>query len=259
MRVAAIQMEPIFGKKQQNVQAAIALMETVHADLYVLPELFNTGYLFLSNDEVEGVAEPLEGATTQALLHFARMNNCYLAYGFAEKAGRCYNSAAFVGPKGILGFYRKVHLFNREHLFFAPGDGGFPVFPTPFGTVGMMICFDWFFPESARTLALKGAQLIAHPSNLLLPHCPDAMMTRCLENKVFAATANRIGEERRGEQTLRFIGMSEIVSPRGEVLHRLDSTTTGYAYADVDLREASVKKINEFNDLLAGRRVDQYR
>jgi len=132
------------------------------------------------------------------------------------------------------------------------------VFDLPFGRVGMMICFDWIYPESARSLAIRGAQLIIHPSNLVLPYCPDAMITRCLENRVFAATADRVGRETRGSVDLRFIGASEIVSPRGEILARLGTSESGIVTVSVDLGEAEQKKINKHNDLLAGRRPDQY-
>ncbi|MFO0767873.1 MAG: nitrilase-related carbon-nitrogen hydrolase [Nitrospiraceae bacterium] len=97
-----------------------------------------------------------------------------------------------------LGCYRKTHLFFEETLFFDPGDSGFQVWDVGGAKVGVMICFDWFYPESARTLALMGADIIAHPSNLVLPHCPDSMVTRCLENRVFSITANRIGRARLG-------------------------------------------------------------
>jgi predicted amidohydrolase len=179
-------------------------------------------------------------------------------YGFVEKADRLYNSAACVGPKGFVGIYRKVHLFNREYLFFAPGDLGFPVFDLPFGKLGIMICFDWYYPESARTLALRGAQLIAHPSNLVMPHCPDAMVTRCLENRVFAATANRVGTEDRRGISFTYIGKSEIVTPSGEIIQRLSTDAPGIAVADVDLSLANSKRLNDFNDLFEGRRTEQY-
>jgi predicted amidohydrolase len=122
----------------------------------------------------------------------------------------------------------------------------------------MMICFDWIYPESARALALKGAQLILHPSNLVMPYCPDAMITRCLENRVFAATANRIGEEERGGVKFSYIGTSEIVSFRGEILCRLGAAQTGVGVAGVDLAQAADKRINEYNDLLRDRRGPQY-
>lgn len=272
MKVAIVQTDPEFGNVQKNIDDALALMSTAAADLYVLPELFNTGYNFVDKNEVEQLSEPTEGATFQSLFSFAKKTSCYIVYGFAERAERdkpqtsnlksqtsFYNSSALLGPNGLIGVYRKVHLYYRENLFFTSGDLGFPVFDLPFGKVGMMICFDWIYPESARTLALNGAQLIAHPSNLVLPYCPDAMVTRCLENRVFAATANRVGREDRGGIDLHYIGKSEIVSPKGEILVRLDQLTAGIAVQEIDLDAAKNKQINQFNDLFRDRKPTSYR
>lgn len=259
MRLAIVQTYPDFGMTEPNVHSAIELMEGSAADLFVLPELFNTGYNFLEKREVDAVAERADGPTFRSLLDFAQRHSCFIAYGFAEKSGGIYNSASLIGPHGLLGLYRKVHLFDRETLFFESGNLGFPVFDLPFGRVGMMICFDWIYPESARTLALKGAELILHPSNLVLPYCPAAMITRCLENHVFAATADRVGREKRGSFDLRFIGTSEIVSPRGELLARLGADEAGVAVVDIDLGESREKKINKHNDLLADRKPEQYK
>jgi predicted amidohydrolase len=258
MRVAVVQTEPIFGEKERNVEDALALMHKADADLYVLPELFSTGYNFVNADEVDRLSENTSGFTFEEMSAFARRKSCYVIYGFVEKTVRLFNSAALVGPHGMMGLYRKVHLYNREVLFFSPGDLGFPVFSIPIGKVGVMICFDWIYPESARTLALKGAQLIAHPSNLVLPHCPDAMVTRCLENHVFAATADRVGTELRDGMSLTFIGRSEIISPDGAILQRLGPDEPGIAVVDMNLQEALRKRINEHNDLFAGRRSNQY-
>ncbi|HTY39255.1 MAG TPA: nitrilase-related carbon-nitrogen hydrolase [Bacteroidota bacterium] len=258
MRLAIVQTRPEFGSTRANLQSAIELMESERADLYVLPELFNTGYNFIDTAEVESVAERTDGPTFQAIARFAKDRACYVAYGFAEKTNRLFNSAALVGPDGLIGLYRKIHLFDRETLLFEQGDLGFPVFDLPFGRVGMMICFDWIYPESARSLALQGAQLVLHPSNLVLPYCPDAMVTRCLESRVFSATANRVGTENRGGVNLRFIGTSEVVSPRGEIMVRLEREEPAVGVVEVDLAEARSKRINQYNDLLAGRRPDQY-
>jgi len=233
-------------------------METARADLYILPELFNTGYNFIDENEVSSLAEPLDGLTINMMIEWSKKKSCYVVFGFAEKSDRIYNSAILIGPDGMIGLYRKVHLFDRENLLFDPGNCGFPVCETPFGKIGMMICFDWIYPESARSLTLNGAQLIAHPSNLVLPFCPDAMLTRCLENRVFAATADRIGVESRGGIDLQFIGTSEIVSPNGSILCRLGSKETAIAVTEVDLSLATLKNINHYNDLLKGRRPDQY-
>ena len=292
MHTAIVQTNPIFGEVKKNVREALLLMETTKADLYILPELFNTGYNFIDEAEVKTFAEPADGLTFRTMNEWAKKNSCYIVYGFAEKADKIlaslktqkisanfanslralrlysskimffempiYNSAALVGPDGMVGLYRKVHLFDRENLFFTPGNLGFPVFDLPFGKVGMMICFDWIYPESARSLALKGAQLIAHPANLVLPFCPDAMVTRCLENKVFAATADRVGEENRGGVNLKFIGTSGIVAPNGSILCRLGTNEASIAVAEIDLSLANNKKINLHNNLFEGRRTDQY-
>ncbi|MFI5251871.1 MAG: nitrilase-related carbon-nitrogen hydrolase [Bacteroidota bacterium] len=258
MRIAIVQTSPAFGKVDSNVKEAISMMSVEQADLFVLPELFNTGYNFIDEKEVSSLAEPVDGATYQAISSYSHEHDCYIAYGIAEKADRLYNSAILTGPDGLVGLYRKVHLFYRETLYFAPGNLGFPVFDLPIGKIGIMICFDWIYPEAARTLALKGAQLLVHPSNLVMPHCPDAMVTRCLENRVFAATSNRIGTEDRGGEKLTYIGSSEIVSPKGKILARMKNTETGVVVVDIDLKEADNKKINPYNDLMDGRRKDHY-
>ncbi len=258
MHVAVVQTNPIFGEVKKNVDKALLLMETAPADLYVLPELFNSGYNFIDEAEVRTLAEPANGSTYHTIYKWTKKHSCYIVYGFAEQADRIYNSAALVGPDGIVGIYRKVHLFDWENLFFAPGNLGFPVFNLPFGKIGIMICFDWMYPESARSLALKGAQLIVHPSNLVLPNCPDAMVTRCLENKVFTATADRVGEENRGGVDLKFIGASEIIAPDGKILCRLGVHEPAISVADVELSLANKKQINEYNNLFNGRRPDQY-
>lgn len=261
MRLAIVQTHPTFGAVRENIDRAIAMMDTAPADMYVLPELFNTGYNFISQHEVTSLAEDARnGITASAMMQFAHNYSCYVVYGFAEKdGGSLYNSATIVGPSGFVGVYRKIHLYDRENLFFKPGDREFPVFDLPFGKLGIMICFDWMYPESARTLALKGAQLIAHPSNLVLPHCPDAMVTRCLENRVFAATADRIGVEDRGGFKLSYIGKSEVVSPRGEILKRLSNDKEEIDVVELDLSLANNKRINQYNNLLSDRRPEHYR
>ncbi len=258
MKIAVVQSAPIFGDVEGNRERLIDLMGTVQADLFVLPELCLSGYVFAETREVEELSEPADGPTARAFVEFARKTGSFVVFGFAERSTHLYNSSALVGPDGLVGVYRKVHLFDRERLFFAPGDRGFPVFDLPFGRVGMMICFDWMFPESARSLALRGAQLIAHPSNLVLPHCPDAMVTRCLENRVFAATANRVGREVHEGRSLSFIGTSEVVSPSGQILLRMSSDQDGAAVCDVDLSQALNKQVTPLSDVFDGRRPDQY-
>ncbi len=260
MKVAIIQTNPTFGDVQRNVDEVLRSMELLDADLFVLPELFNTGYNIASRDEVWSLAETADGgATFKRMSDFSRGHSCYIAYGFAERAMETvYNSAALVGHGQMIGVYRKVHLYFREKLFFEPGDLGFAVFQTPLARIGMMVCFDWIFPESARTLALKGADIIAHPANLVLPYCQAAMVTRCLENGVFVATANRVGKENRGGFSFTYTGGSQVVSPKGEVLLRLSDSATDRGVISVNPDASGNKRLNEFNDLFEDRRSGFY-
>jgi predicted amidohydrolase len=101
MRVAVVQTDPVFGEVKKNVDKALSLMETASADLYVLPELFNTGYNFVDEAEVRTLAEPANGSTFRTICEWTKKYSCYVVYGFAEKAEKIYNSAALVGPPWI--------------------------------------------------------------------------------------------------------------------------------------------------------------
>ena len=261
MRVGYLQFDPVFGEVARNLDHVTAQLEQVETDLIVLPELFATGYQFVSQEEVFQLAEPVpDGATTKRLADIAARRGMTIVAGLPERdGGRCFNSAIVVGPKGFIGCYRKTHLFFEETLWFTPGDSGFHVWDIGPAKVGVMICFDWYYPESARTLALQGADIIAHPSNLVLPNCPDSMVTRCLENRVFSVTANRIGSEARGgKDRLTFIGLSEVVSPRGRILHRAPRDIEDLTLVEIDPAEARLKALNDYNDLLRDRRPAFY-
>jgi predicted amidohydrolase len=261
MRVGYFQFDPVFGEVARNLDHVTARLEQAEADLIVLPELFATGYQFVSKEEVFRLAEPVpEGETTKRLTEIAARRGMTIVAGLPERAGaHCFNSAVVVGPKGFIGCYRKTHLFFEETLFFTPGDSGFQVWDTGLAKVGVMICFDWYYPEAARTLSLQGADLIAHPSNLVLPHCPDSMVTRCLANRVFSVTANRIGSEARGgKDRLTFIGMSEVVSPRGLILHRAPPDGEELTVVEIEPADARIKALNAYNDLLRDRRPALY-
>lgn len=260
IRVAVVQTDPVFGKKKQNIEQCLDLMNSVSADLYVLPELFATGYNFIETSEVQELAEPMgTGETYVSMRKFVSDRNCFVVYGFAEKRDEaCCNSAALLGHDGTSELYRKIHLFDREKLFFESGDLGFRVFETAIGRIGVMICFDWYFPESARTLALRGAQIVAHPSNLVLPNCPGCMPTRSLENRVFTATANRIGEENRGGHHMRFIGLSQVTSARGVILHRCSAETAEVGVCEIDLTLSDDKNLTARNHLFNDRRTEFY-
>jgi predicted amidohydrolase len=261
MRVGYLQFDPVFGEVKRNLDFVSERLAQVECDLLVLPELFNTGYQFASAAEAKSLSEEIPtGLTTSRLVELASARRTHVVAGLAERAGDClYNSAVLVGPRGLVGVYRKTHLFFEETLWFAPGDTGFPVYDIGPARVGLMVCFDWYYPESSRTLALKGADVIAHPSNLVLPHCPDAMITRCLENRVFAITCNRIGsEERGGKKKLTYIGNSEVISPSGKILARAKPDQVELTIVEIDPTESRQKRITNYNDLLADRRPELY-
>ncbi|MEZ4386626.1 MAG: nitrilase-related carbon-nitrogen hydrolase [Candidatus Krumholzibacteriia bacterium] len=236
LRAAVVQTAPEFGAVAANVAAALSLVPAA-CDLAVLPELGNTGYQFRDRAELAELAEPVpDGPTCTALRRHAAASGTTLAAGLAEVDGeRLFNTAVLVHPDGRVDRYRKVHLFWNEKLIFDPGDLGFPVFAACGTTVGLMICFDWLFPEAAGTLARRGARILCHPSNLVLPHCPRVMPLRALENRIFTLTANRVGHEHRGPEPLRFIGRSVIASPRGEVCASCGPDRVDVAGADLDL------------------------
>jgi len=262
MRVGFYQYEPQFGEVAKNLDAVAAALEQAEADLIVLPELFASGYQFVSQDEVMQLAEPVpDGPTTRRLGEIAKRRRMVIVAGLPERAGAaCYNSAVVVGPSGFIGCYRKTHLFFEETLFFTPGDTGFEVWDIGPAKIGVMICFDWYYPEAARTLALKGAEIICHPSNLVLPNCPDSMPVRCLENRVFAITCNRTGSEARGSKDqLTFIGNSEVVAPRGAILHRAPRDQEELCIVEIDPADARNKALTPYNDLLRDRRESLYR
>lgn len=260
-RVSVLQFEPRLLDPKANLETLQSMLSGLETDLVVLPELALSGYVFANQDEVDAVSESIpEGLCFQALMQTSRTGNFSIVYGFAEKAnGVCYNSSALINPDGSHYIYRKTHLFNREKLFFAPGDTGFNVYPAKHGVpVGMMICFDWQFPESARTLALRGARIICHPSNLVLPWCQQAMITRSLENRVFSITSNRVGTERNGDLEETFTGASQILSTKGDVLARLQTTGSGIVTCEIDPDLAALKTVTQRNDAFADRRPEFY-
>ncbi len=260
MKIGFVQFEPLFGDVDGNLERVGELIRKSDADILVLPELFNTGYVFRSREEVDSLAEQVpEGKTTRVLCDMARDKGVFIVGGLAEKDGQqIFNGSVLVSPEGYVGRYRKIHLFFEEKLWFDPGDEEFRVYDIGICTVGIMVCFDWFFPESMRVLALKGADLICHPANLVLPFCQESMKTRCLENHVFAVTANRIGTEARGDQSLRFTGMSQITGPDGSILSRGGDDSEEVQTMEIDPAAARDKSINDYNNLFADRRPGFY-
>ncbi|MFX1375787.1 MAG: nitrilase-related carbon-nitrogen hydrolase [Promethearchaeota archaeon] len=259
MKVGYIQTNPIFGNKERNFKEIETLSANLRADLIVLPELFATGYTFKSKEEAYSLAESINGITSQFLIQLAQDKEAIVVGGFAEKEGeKLFNSAMIVSENGVIGTYRKLHLYFKEKLWFNPGNKPSRLYNVKEVNIGIMICFDWIFPETVRTLALLGADIIAHPSNLVLPYCQKAMVTRCLENRVYAITANRIGQEIRGKDIFEFTGSSQITSYDGTVLSSAPSDQECIGFIEIDANLARDKKLNVYNDLLGDRRKEFY-
>ena len=261
MKIGCVQFCPVFGEVETNVTRLEELVSSADADLLVLPELATTGYTFASRNEAVLLAEPFETSRSLGRLHaLARETSCALVVGFPERdnEGNIYNAAAFLKPDGTKALYRKIHLFGTEKLFFRPGNLPFEVHDWRGVKIGMIICFDWFFPESMRVLALKGGQILCQPANLVLPWCQRAMVIRSLENRVFTVTANRYGEENRGGFSFSFTGASQITSPAGEVLVQTPAQGDFVEVVDIDPSCALNKDVSPYNNIFQDRRPEFY-
>ena len=268
--IACIQMQPVFGDIAGNVARSLTLIEEAAArgaSLVVLPELVNSGYVFRSRAEAFSLAEPVPGGpSTDAWAAVAAQHSLIIVAGICERDGdRLYNSAVVVGPRGHIGTFRKVHLWNEEALYFESGNLGFPVFETPLGRIGVGICYDIWFPETFRLCALQGADIVCVPTNWVpIPGQEDGReaMANILakaaahSNSLFIACADRVGTER-GQP---FEGQSLIVSYTGwPVAGPASRDNEELVFARVDLGEARRKRNwNAFNQVLRDRRTDVY-
>ncbi len=260
MRIGYYQFRPLFGKVRQNVKKVVNALQDVEADLIVLPELAFTGYHFLDRNELKTLAEePVRSSTVETLIKLCQEKNMYLVTGFAEKSkDKLFNSALLIGPKGIEHTYRKLHLFSEEKNMFDAGNIPLQINIVKDVKIGILVCFDWVFPETMRALTIQGAEVIAHPSNLVLSFCQEAMITRCLENRVFAVTTNRFGSDKRPHGELKFTGKSQIVGPGGLLINRAASQREVLYVTEIDPAQSRNKNITSLNDLIADRRPEYY-
>lgn len=270
LTVAAVQMEPHVGAKADNIAQSLQAIEHAArqgATVIVLPELTSSGYVFASREEAFSLAETVaDGDATEVWTEAARRLNVYVVAGLAERDGdRLFNSAIVAGPQGLIGRYRKLHLWGYEHLFFEPGNLGCPVFHTEIGRLAAVICYDAWFPETYRMLAAQGADIVCMPTNWVpMPNQPSdrmamanmLVMANAHSNGLNVICANRIGTER----AQPFIGQSLIVGAQGWPL-------AGPAAADseeillarINLKQSrQARHLNPFNDVLRDRRDDVY-
>ncbi|WP_119696268.1 nitrilase-related carbon-nitrogen hydrolase [Microbacterium halotolerans] len=267
--VACVQTDPVIGDVAANTDAtvtAVAEAADVGASLVVLPECASAGWAFRDADEARASAQSLEGgATVDAWRQVAAERDVWVCGGFSElgQDGEVYNSSVLIGPHGVASLYRKVHLWNTEADAFTPGDLGFPVVDTPFGRMGMIICYDAWIPESMRSCALAGADIVLAPSDwvpnprqdpALPPLAHVVTMAGAHQNQLYVAAASRVGAER-GQN---FIGSSIVIDPFGWPL-ATGGDEVGMVLAEIDpIGSRPARRNDPFNRPLADRRPDQY-
>jgi predicted amidohydrolase len=246
VRVAAVQMEPKLGDLAANLSAILEKLDEAAragARLVVFPECGLSGYGFDSKEEGLRYAEPIPGPSTRAVADACSRTGAHVIYGLLERDGdRLFNACVLVGPGGVVGSYRKIHLpFLGVDRFADPGDRPLEVLDAGGVRVGMHICYDGTFPETGRVLSLLGADLLVLPTNwpthseAAAAHMPAC---RALENVVYAMAVNRVGEEK----GFRFIGRSSIAGPGGEVIASAGPDGVEILYADVDPMRARTKR-----------------
>ena len=269
-RVCCQQLDPVVGDLDGNralALAAIAEGIDQRADVIVLPELVTSGYMFESVEEAAALAIAPDHEILREWADAARRHGVIIAGGFAERGedGRTYNSAAVIDATGIRALYRKLHLWDREKLWFAPGDQPPPVIDTSVGKLSVMVCYDVEFPELTRMVALGGTQLLLVPTNWPLGPRPDGerpaevviAMAAAHGNRMAIACADRAGVEREQPWT----GYSAIIGADGWVAAEkagADALTLGPVTADLDLGLALDKRYTELADVFSDRRPSLY-
>ena len=247
IRVAAVQMEPKLGRVSENLDRIAAGLEQAAASgakLAVFPECALSGYGFGSREEGLAHAVPIDGPEVGKIASIAERTGCGCIFGLLERDGsRLFNACVLIGPQGVIGTYRKVHLpFLGIDMFVDPGDRPFAVHEVAGLRVGMHICYDGSFPETARVLTLLGADLLVLPTNWPThSECAAEHMipTRAMENTVYVMAVNRVGVE----SGFRFIGGSSIADPSGTVLARAGADAEETLFAEIDPARARTKHL----------------
>ena len=255
IRVALIQMDIELGKPEINLHRGIDFIYhavDLGSDIILLPELFTTGF----SSNLKDLSEDIEGRTVKALMEICRKENVTITGSFPEKSGDgIYNSMPVITPDGVIGIYRKIHLFGgmNEQNYFRPGSD-VKVFRTSLGNLGCMICYDIRFPELARKITLLGADVILisaefpHPR---LNHWKILLKARAIENQLFVCAVNRVGKDNENS----FFGHSMVVSPWGDVIVE-GREKEEILIADLDLDE--VVDARKSLPVLEDRREDVY-
>jgi 5-aminopentanamidase len=266
--VACCQLAPVLGDLAGNREltaAAVARAVAAGASVIVLPELASSGYVFSSRAEARSLAEPPDGETVSLWARLSAEHGVVIVGGFCEADGEdVRNSAALVADGTLRQVYRKAHLWDRERLWFTPGDQEPVVTPTRFGRISVMICYDLEFPEWARLPALDGAQLLCAPVNWPLAPRPEGerpaefvrVQADAGVNRMFVAACDRAGTER----GVDWVSGSLIADPDGWPLACAELGGGPVTImAECALGEALDKRVGGLSDIHADRRPALYR
>lgn len=263
MLISVVQFAPEFFHKEFNLEYIKKTLNNTNAEIVIFPELSLTGYYFINRDEAKAYAIDFLSEELNFIRQDAIDKNRIIILGFAERAGeKIYNSAGMFFPDTKFNcVYRKTHLFYKEIYAFDRGDTGFFVvnYPDKDIKIGTMICYDWRFPEAARSLGLLGADFIACPSNLVTPLWPKVMPARAIENKVYLAVANRYGVEKRNDETLLFNGRSAIYDYNGATLCQAGEDGNAIISAEIMPERTRDKSFNTINDIFKDRIPEMYK
>lgn len=262
MKISTVQFAPKLFNLESNLDYILLKAKSIESDIIVFPELATSGYYFINREECQSMALRIDSEELRAFRDLAVDSNKILILGFAEEAERgLFNSAALFFPDNKLNHvYRKTHLFYKEYEVFEPGDTGFSVvrYPDFDISIGTMICYDWRFPEAARSLGLQSADLIVCPSNLVTPLWSRVMPARAIENKCYLAVANRIGTETRNDEQLLFNGRSTIYHYYGDELASSGADEEIVITAEIRPSATRDKSFNPINDINKDRRPEMY-
>lgn len=257
LKIAQIQFNPRVGELERNQKRVAELLsQTNDARLVILPELANSGYNFLNRKQAYLLANTVEESKfVDMLVETTRKQNKYIISGFHEREGdELYNTSLFISPKGDINKYRKIHLFMNEKQIFSIGNLGLPVFEFEGYKLGMLICFDYLFPEVWRIMALKGADIIAHPSNLVSYKAFRVVPAQAVINRFFIFTTNRIGTERE----ISFSGRTFAVDPEGGLVAEASVAKEEILFTEIDPLQARNKMLTEKNHVLDDRFPEEY-
>ena len=261
--IVCAELAPVIGKLDANIARATAAVRSAvgaGADVVVLPELVTSGYCFASLEEVRALSLPADHPAFSAWA--AAAGGAVVVAGFAEVApdGTLHNSAVLVDRTGVRAIYRKTHLWDTEHLWFTPGGAPAPVVETDRGRIGLMICYDLEFPEMTRSVALRGADLLAVPTNWPWVERPPGLPAPEVVIAMAAARVNRMPIaccDRRGtERGQRWNEATTIIGPDGWPVATVDGS--GRATATVALGAGRRTAVSPRNDVLGDRRPELY-